>query len=269
MQSYKTIISAFAKPKHAFGSHTATAAAAMYIASMAVSFYSVWISVPIFLSAIVLHGLSKAGQDSRWKSSPMETISILKSISQSPKGTSYSKAMNSMPPGFRHSNAIKSAMKKFRATGNAEFAFGKMVSEKDPGLSAIGMALYSSFSGGTGLTEASSWILAKCSALMGHIAKMTQMSESSDMMVASGINFFFPVFAGITINIIRFSSPVGYQSYSIALIAMFMYYIMAVNYSTSSNSPRPHDGIFMRTLQMSAIASFIMQAALRLSAFML
>ena len=269
MQSYKTIISTFAKPKRAFGSHAAAAAAAMYLASIAVSFYSVWTSAPIFLSAIVFHRLSKDGQDSKWKSSPTETISILQSISQSPKGTSYSKAMHSIPPGFRHSNSVKSAMKKFRATGNAEFAFGKMVSGKDPSLSILGIVLYSGFSGGTGLTGASRWVLAKCSALMGHIAKMTRMSESSDMMVSSGINFFFPVFAGITINIIRFSSPAGYQSYSLALIAMFMYYIMAVNYSTSSNSLRPHDGIFMRTLQMSAIASFIMQAALRLSAFML
>ncbi|MEM0154260.1 MAG: hypothetical protein QW814_00275 [Methanothrix sp.] len=160
-------------------------------------------------------------------------------------------------------------MKKFRATGNAEFAFGKMVSERDPSLSILGITLYSGFSCCGSIAGASEWMSSKCSALMGHIAKMAQMSESSDTMLASGINFFFPVFAGITINIIRFSSPTGYQSYSIALVAMFLYYIIAVNYSTASNSLHPRDGIFIRTLQMSAIASFIMQVALRLSAFML
>lgn len=269
MQSYKTIIRAFAKPKRMLYCHAAKVAAAMYAASIAVSVYSLWLSLLILLSATALYSFSRTGKHSNWKSSQIETISILESISQGPKRTSYSIAMHSMQPGFRHSNAVKSAMKKFRATGNSEFAFGKMVSQSDPGLSILGITLYSSFSGSTGLIGASKLMATKCSAFMGHIAKMAQMSENSDMMVASGINFFFPVFAGITINIIRFSSPAGYQSYSIALIAMFLYYVISVNYSTASNSMRPRDHVFMRTLQMSALASFIMQAALRLSAFML
>ena len=119
------------------------------------------------------------------------------------------------------------------------------------------------------MADASKWMKAKCSGLMGQIAKMAQISESGDTMIASGINFFFPIFAGITINILKFSSPAGYQVYSMALIAMFLYYIMAVNYSTLSNSLRPRGGVVMRTLRMGALASLIMQAALRLSAFML
>ncbi len=269
MQSYKAITSSFENAKHAFAMNTAKAAAAMYVASIMVSVYSVWVSLPILISAVVLHSLPKARLDQKWKYSPMDTISILQYMSKSPRGTSCSKLMRSMPPGFIHSSKVKSAMTKFWATGNPEFAFGKMVSDKDPILSTLGVVLYSAFSGGVDITRASSWILSKCTALMAHIAKMMQMSESSDMMIATGINFFFPVFSGITINIIKFSSPAGYQSYSMALVAMFMYYIIAVNYSAASNSLRPKEGIFVRTLRMSAIASFIMQAALRVSALML
>jgi hypothetical protein len=262
-------MAALAPLKHTFGSHADMAVSAIYIGSITVSIYSIWLSIPIFLSAIALHGLSRVDRTSGWKSSSTDTLSILQSIAKSPKSTSYSKVMHSIPPEFRYRNEAKSAMERFRATGNAKFAFGKMVSEKNPSLSVLGIVLYSGFSGGTSTSEASRWMAAKCSALMKQIAKMARMSESSDTMVASGINFFFPVFAGITINIIRFSSPAGYQSYSIALTAMFLYYIIAVNYSTASNSLRPHDGILVRTLSMSAIASFVMQAALRLSAFML
>jgi hypothetical protein len=255
--------------KRALGVNASMAVAAMYVGSIAVSMYSVWLSLPIMLSAMVLHGLLNADQNSNWKSTPTGTLSILQSISQSQKSTSYSKVMHSIPSEFRYRSEIKSAMKRFKATGNAKFSFGKLVSNKDPSLSVLGITLYSAFSGGAGMASASNWMKAKCSVLMGQIAKMAQISESGDTMVASGINFFFPIFAGITINILRFSSPAGYQVYSMALIAMFLYYIMAVNYSTLSNSLRPRDGVAMRTLRMGALASLIMQAALRLSAFML
>ncbi|MEM0201611.1 MAG: hypothetical protein QXR73_00325 [Candidatus Micrarchaeaceae archaeon] len=249
--------------------HANIALAAIYTTSIMVSIFSPWIAIPLLILAMVMHSASKAGVVSGWKSSPTDTISILQSIAKSPQNTSYSKVSRSITPGFRHRNMVNSAMKRFRATGNAEFAFGKMASEKDPSLSILGITLYSGFSGCGSISRASKWMAGKCSTMMEHIAKMAHISESSDTMLASGINFFFPVFAGITINIIRFSSPAGYQSYSIALVAMSIYYIIAVNYSTASNSLRPREGIFIRTLQRSAFASFVMQVALRLSAFML
>ncbi|MCL4387751.1 hypothetical protein M1567_01205 [Candidatus Marsarchaeota archaeon] len=269
MQSYSNLVRKPVALKRAFGSNASMAVAAMYVGSIAVSMYSVLLSLPIMLSAMVLHGLSKSGPDWGWKSTPISTLSILHSVSQSQKSTSYSKVMHSIPSEFRYRSEIKSAMKRFKATGDAKFSFGKLVSNNDPSLSAIGIILYSAFSGGAGMAGASKWMKAKCSGLMGQIAKMAQISESSDTMIASGINFFFPIFAGITINILRFASPSGYKVYSTALIAMFLYYIMAVNYSTLSNSLRPRDGVVMRTLRMSALASLVMQAALRLSAFML
>ncbi len=80
---------------------------------------------------------------------------------------------------------------------------------------------------------------------------------------------FFPMFAGITVNIMRFSIPGLKPGYYTALVAIFMYYVIVANYISSRDSVAFWSSPLLRTLRLSSFASIIMQASMRLSYIML
>ncbi|MCL5680119.1 MAG: hypothetical protein M1465_02145 [Candidatus Marsarchaeota archaeon] len=245
------------------------AAVFLYSVSIVSSIYYLPLSASAFMLAIAVQKLSKHGYKGRDKFVISDTFEMMKSMSAAKKKPRYSNILSSMPRDFKHYNLVKRSLVKFKLTGDAESSFGEMLGSVDKRLRDIGTILYSSFITGSDISGISSWFIKKNSSAMRYGMRILPLAENSELMLSSGINFFFPLFAGITINIIKFSSPGAYASSYLSMFAIFIFYIITVNYATLKNSFAARDGYFIKVLSLTAFASLAMQLAVRVSSFML
>jgi hypothetical protein len=245
------------------------ALAAIYSVSILSSVYYLPFSASAFITAFAVQRLSKFNGRKRDKFVISDTMEMIKSMSEAKAMTRYSAVLSSIPKDFKHYLQIKNSMEKFRLTGDVDDSFGAMIKSGDKQLRDIGAILYSSFVTGSNTSSASSWFIKKNSATMKYGLKLLPMAENSELMLISGINFFFPLFAGITLNIIRFSSPGAYTSSYIPLLGLFIFYILSVNYVTLKNSFIARGKYIIRVLELSAFASLVVQIALHASYLML
>lgn len=196
-------------------------------------------------------------------------ISSLKLLSLHSHMTRASNARSSIHPGSEYSKETNLSLKKYRLTGNPMLSFSSMMKSSDFKLRKLGIILYLSFSDGILLNKLASVNLEKNSIDLHYSDALIPLLSNTEIMTLSGTNLFFPIFAGITLNIIKFSAPSVYSGSAIALVAIFIFYIISANVVTVENSFNNKSGAITKIIQLSAFASLALEATLRISSMMI
>ncbi|MCL4404528.1 hypothetical protein M1583_00870 [Candidatus Marsarchaeota archaeon] len=246
-----------------------TVAILAYAAAIIAVFYYLPYAISFFAFGLFIHALARNKKESGSALRHSATMEFIRSLSESGPKTKSAAIMSSIPVGFNYKDELYKAIASLKFGVDSETAFSEMLSSSDFNLRKIGLILYSCFRHGVRIKDAARLELENDSEKIRYAIKASPMLANSEAMMLGSTNFFFPAFAGITLNIMKFSNGSAYTATSTLLMCLFVYYIANVNFGYISRHRFSFLDKTARVMRLSAFAAIVMGAVLEISSIML